>query len=141
MKNIQKGFTLIELMIVVAIVGIVAAVALPAYQNYTAKAKFSEVIAAVTPIKQAIQICYVEQGGANLASCDTEAEVGALLLAAAIGTYVSAVTITENTGVITATSTGVDSSNSTYILTPTVNDTYNTITWAESGTCVANGVC
>ena len=141
MKNIQKGFTLIELMIVVAIVGILAAVALPANQNYTAKAKFSEVIAAVTPTKQAIQICYVEQGGANLVSCDTEAEVGAVLLAAAIGTYVSAVTITENTGVITAKSTDVDSSNSTYILTPRVNDTYNTITWAESGTCVANGVC
>lgn len=54
MKNMQKGFTLIELMIVVAIIGILAAVALPAYQDYTARAKVSEVVLAGSTCRTAI---------------------------------------------------------------------------------------
>jgi type IV pilus assembly protein PilA len=56
MKN-QSGFTLIELMIVVAIIGILAAIALPAYSNYTAKAKYSEMVMAVAPVKTALSLC------------------------------------------------------------------------------------
>ena len=53
--NAQKGFTLIELMIVIAIIGILAAIALPAYQDYTARAKMSEVVLAATTCKNTIQ--------------------------------------------------------------------------------------
>ncbi len=54
MKQVQKGFTLIELMIVIAIIGILAAVALPAYQDYTIRAKASDMISLVTPAKLAV---------------------------------------------------------------------------------------
>jgi len=76
MKRVQQGFTLIELMIVVAIIGILAAVALPAYQDYTSKSKWASNLAEVEGIKNVIKVCMNENGGDG-GACDTVTELQA----------------------------------------------------------------
>jgi type IV pilus assembly protein PilA len=94
-RSMQKGFTLIELMIVVAIIGILAAVALPAYQDYTKKAKMSEVILAAsacrTTITEKFQTATSAVAGG---SWGCESKTGATL-----SKYVKAIKTTENGGV------------------------------------------
>ncbi len=99
----QSGFTLIELMIVIAIIGILASVALPAYQTYTKKAKFSEVVLAGSNVKSAVDVCFQTRGNYNLANCDTLAKVGLTATDLNQGPHVDNAAIAGNTAVITIT--------------------------------------
>ena len=96
-RNVQKGFTLIELMIVVAIIGILAAVALPAYQDYTARAKMSEVVLALSTCKTAIS--EAAQTGLSAAPAANGFACGE---GTATSQYVSSIATTA-TGTVTAT--------------------------------------
>ncbi|MCL1099689.1 prepilin-type N-terminal cleavage/methylation domain-containing protein [Shewanella gelidii] len=135
--NKSQGFTLIELMIVVAIIGILAAVALPAYQDYTKKAKFSEVVVGTSGLKTQVEICALDL--ATVTGC-SDGQNGNGWQIAAVTTAGNISGIATSDGVITATAiTGNGLAGETYTLSPTLAN--GKVTWAKSGSCVAAGVC
>ncbi|ENS7058327.1 pilin, partial [Neisseria gonorrhoeae] len=117
MNTLQKGFTLIELMIVIAIVGILAAVALPAYQDYTARAQVSEAILLAEGQKSAVTEYYLNHG---IWPADNGA-AGVASSSSIKGKYVKEVKV-EN-GVVTADGTGNDGKIDTKHLPSTCRDT------------------
>ena len=106
MKSVQQGFTLIELMIVIAIIGILAAIAIPAYQNYTIRAQVSEGLSLAGGVETAFDECYANKGTAG-GSCGTISDLG--INSAISGTYVTS--MTYGTGVITATYGGTSANS------------------------------
>jgi type IV pilus assembly protein PilA len=104
LKQVQKGFTLIELMIVVAIIGILAAIAIPAYQDYTIRAQVTEGLNLAAPVKTAIAEYYAQNGTWPTALIGNAPALG--YTATPSGKYVSGITLGNATGQIIITYTG-----------------------------------
>lgn len=123
----QKGFTLIELMIVVAIIGILAAIALPAYQDYTRKARVSEVVLAASSARTCVTEIVQSAGAASLDTCATSFVATQ---------YVTSLQVGATSGVVTATGNATSIGEAvSVVLTPTISS--NAITaWSCKGTPV-----
>ena len=132
MKRVQQGFTLIELMIVVAIIGILAAIAIPQYSDYTSRSRAAGAASELDSVKKAIALCYAENGVNGFTGCN----------AGALG--VPNVVVTRNIPVVTSVTNGVISVTTgasttagvglTAVLTPTFVAGNNVMTWTNSGT-------
>lgn len=136
MRNRQGGFTLIELMIVIAIIGILAAVALPAYQDYTVRAKMSEVVLAASACRTAVTEVYQTSStapGANNWGCES---------AAATSQYVASVA-TDADGVVTVTAQNLTpaAANGVISLVPMVDATTAMTVEADLGKQVFEWRC
>jgi len=136
----QRGFTLIELMIVIAIVGILAAVAVPQYTDYTKRSKFTEVVMLTSSAKTGVLLCYQETH--SLAGCSGDNAATSYpgipddIPAPGTGLLDSLTTVA---GKITATGHAVELNGATYILEATIVN--ERLRWDITGTCLAENFC
>jgi prepilin-type N-terminal cleavage/methylation domain-containing protein len=130
MRPLAPGFTLIELMIVIAIIGILTVIAIPSYQNYTQRARFAEVITTADIYKTAVALALQEGNNMN------ELITGKNGIPSEAKHTKNLASIKVENGIITATGSEL-TDNTTYILKPNNDGTV----WTISGSCLKNGLC
>jgi type IV pilus assembly protein PilA len=148
-QKAQQGFTLIELMIVVAIIGILASVALPAYQTYTKKARYTEVVLATAGVKLAVETCAQSHDSPatcvqGAASATTDPTVNAASTGATSPAVTSVLVSATSATAATITATPVAqngiAATDTYILVGTYAN--GKMTWSDStSVCKTAGIC
>jgi type IV pilus assembly protein PilA len=136
----QSGFTLLEMLVVIAVVGVLAAIAVPRFQNSLQRATFVEAVNAASPYRAGVEMCL--QRGNPLAQCNA----GANGVPPAVGASVSGVVNNVNVvgGLITVTAgANIGDGAVNFTLTPAVNNGLgaNSITWAVGGTCLQQNLC
>lgn len=120
-------------MIVIAIIGILASVAVPIYGNHTKRAKFSEIIRTSASVKVAVESCFHIQH--KLSGCNEWTEIGINPVLITDAELVDSITLDAASGAITFTGHARDVNGATYVMTPTFDNDTNIFTWEYSGTC------
>lgn len=139
----QSGFTLIELMIVVAIVAILAAIAMPAYQSYTARSKFAEVTSGASALKTQVQLCFMDTNA--LSSCDSGKDGNGWKIDTDTNyktKYIQKITVTDGS-IQAVASAGEGLGGAIYEIDP-VSSATGTLDWSvdkTASTCKSKGFC